>query len=168
MSKFKLSLAVVLTTASFGALEAKPLEDAIRGVDVSGSVRYRYDTFRQKTWEGDVATKKGDNTQEHIFRANLSTRIFVGDGFSIVGTLDYNTEDNRDAGYNTFDEDDNGNRVYVGARTKLPIYLREAYLRYDSRPEFATAITLGRQQLNTIWTDNDNIGGSAGMKAQIL
>lgn len=172
MSKFKLSLAVAVAATSFSALDAKPLEEAIRGVDISGSVRYRYDTFRQNEWQTadypqyktadgqpfKLKQRTGDPTQQHEFRANLSTKIHIGDGFSIVGTLDYNTDGEVDNGYN----------VGEYAKTKLPIYLREAYVRYDSRPEFATAITLGRQQLNTIWTDNDNIGGSAGMKAQLI
>lgn len=149
MKKIKNSLLITSLVAA-SALHSVSLEEAIKDVDVSGSLRYRYDTFLQRK------SKDYSDTQLHKFNALLSTKVKLSEGFSAVGTLHYNADDEGDGGFGE-----------VGANTKLPLMLEEAYLRYDSDEIYATSIILGRAKLNTIWTDNDNLGGSVGMKAQL-
>lgn len=159
MKNIKISLIAVITATSFSSLGATPLEEAIKDVDVSGSLRYRYDSFVPNFKDGGSGTlyeSDLSNSQRHEFRALLTTSVSLGDGFKAVGTLNYNPDGETDGGF------------YGGAQTKLPIYLEEAYLRYDSNPIFATSILLGRQRLGTIWTDNDSLSGSVGMKAQLI
>ena len=159
MKNIKISLIAVITTTSFSSLGATPLEEAIKDVDVSGSLRYRYDSFVPNFKDGENGTLYESDlsgSQRHEFRALLTTSVSLGDGFKAVGTLNYNPDGETDGGF------------YGGAQTKLPIYLEEAYLRYDSNPIFATSILLGRQRLGTIWTDNDSLSGSVGMKAQLI
>lgn len=164
MKSLKLSLVAALAGGSFSLVEAKSLEEAIKDVEIEGSVRYRYDSFYDKS---DSNGNVGDynNVQRHKFKAALTTGVNIGDGFKIVGTLRYNAsdsgEDGSDGGWAS------GENVNQGADTSKPINLQEAYLQY-SNEDFGTTINLGRQRLNTIWTDNDNLDGSAGMKAQIL
>lgn len=148
MKSVKISLITAIVSSL--TLNATPLEEAIKDVDISGSLRYRYDTFIEKK------SKDYSDAQLHKFNAQLSTSVNLGEGFKAVGTLHYNPDDEGDGGFN------------AGANTKLPIYLEEAYLRYDSDEIYATSILLGRQRLNTIWTDNDNLGASVGMKAQLI
>lgn len=148
MKSVKISLITAIVSSL--ALNATPLEEAIKDVDISGSLRYRYDTFIEKK------SKDYSDAQLHKFNASLTTSLNLGEGFKAVGTLHYNPDDEGDGGFN------------AGANTKLPIYLEEAYLRYDSDEIYATSILLGRQRLNTIWTDNDNLGASVGMKAQLI
>lgn len=159
MKNIKISLIAVITATSFSSLGATPLEEAIKDVDVSGSLRYRYDSFVPNFKDGESGTLYESDlsgSQRHEFRALLTTSVSLGDGFKAVGTLNYNPDGETDGGF------------YGGAQTKLPIYLEEAYLRYDSNPIFATSILLGRQRLGTIWTDNDSLSGSVGMKAQLI
>ena len=159
MKNIKISLIAVITATSFSSLGATPLEEAIKDVDVSGSLRYRYDSFVPNFKDGENGTLYESDlsgSQRHEFRALLTTSVSLGDGFKAVGTLNYNPDGETDGGF------------YGGAQTKLPIYLEEAYLRYDSNPIFATSILLGRQRLGTIWTDNDSLSGSVGMKAQLI
>ena len=164
MKNIKISLIAVITATSFSSLGATPLEEAIKDVDVSGSLRYRYDSFVPNFKDGtdglgNPATLYESDlsgSQRHEFRALLTTSVSLGDGFKAVGTLNYNPDGETDGGF------------YGGAQTQLPIYLEEAYLRYDSNPIFATSILLGRQRLGTIWTDNDSLSGSVGMKAQLI
>lgn len=151
MKNIKIYLIVAIATISFSALKATPLEEAIKDVDVSGSFRYRYDTFIVKKDSKDYS-----DAQLHKFKAQLTTSVSAGDGFKFVGTLNYNPDEEGDGGFNAI------------TQTQLPIVLEEAYLRYDSSDIYATSILLGRQRLNTIWTDNDNLGGSVGMKAQLI
>lgn len=152
MKNIKISLIAAIAAGSFGALNATPLEEAIKDVDVSGSFRYRYDSFIEKS--GGV--RDYSDAQLHKFKAQLTTSVSAGDGFKFVGTLNYNPDEDGDGGFGTL------------TQTRLPLYLEEAYLRYDSKDTYATSILLGRQRLNTIWTDNDNLGGSVGMKAQLI
>lgn len=149
MKSVKISLITAIVSSL--ALNATPLEEAIKNVDISGSLRYRYDTFIEKK------SKDYSDAQLHKFNASLTTSVNLGEGFKAVGTLHYNPDDEGDGGFGG-----------VGANTQLPIYLEEAYLRYDSDEIYATSILLGRQRLNTIWTDNDNLGASVGMKAQLV
>ena len=46
MKLVKLSLVAALAAGTLTTLNAKPLEEAIRGVDISGFAWYRYDTGR--------------------------------------------------------------------------------------------------------------------------
>ena len=159
MKNIKISLIAVITATSFSSLGATPLEEAIKDVDVSGSLRYRYDSFVPNFKDGEsgmLYESDLSGSQRHYFRALLTTSVSLGDGFKAVGTLNYNPDGETDGGF------------YGGAQTELPIYLEEAYLRYDSNPIFATSILLGRQRLGTIWTDNDSLSGSVGMKAQLI
>lgn len=150
MRKIKHSLLITSLVAT-STLHSISLEEAIKDVDISGSLRYRYDTFIQRK------SKDYSDAQLHKFNASLSTKIKLSEGLSAVGTLHYNADDEGDGGFGE-----------VGTNTKLPLMLEEAYLRYDSDEIYATSIILGRAKLNTIWTDNDNLGGSVGMKAQLI
>ena len=160
MRNIKISLIAAIAAGSFSTLNATPLEEAIKDVEIGGSFRYRYDSFVPNFKEGANGDTVYDSdlsgSQRHEIKASLTTKVSVGDGFKIVGTLSYNPDGETDGGFEG------------GALTKLPLYLEEAYLQYDSNPVFATSILLGRQKLNTIWTDNDNLQGSAGMKAQLI
>lgn len=160
MRNIKISLIAAIAAGSFSTLNATPLEEAIKDVEIGGSFRYRYDSFvpnfKEDANGGTVYDSDLSGSQRHEIKASLTTKVSVGDGFKIVGTLSYNPDGETDGGFEG------------GALTKLPLYLEEAYLQYDSNPVFATSILLGRQKLNTIWTDNDNLQGSAGMKAQLI
>ncbi|TQR43077.1 hypothetical protein DMB95_00835 [Campylobacter sp. MIT 12-8780] len=149
--KITLSLAGFVALSSFASLNAVSLEDAIKNVDFTGTLRYRYDTFREK------GAAEQTDSQLHKMRAQLGAAANIGDGLKVVGMLDYNYDGAAD---------DGGYGAGSSTKTNQPFYLREAYLQYDAA-DYGTSIMLGRQSLNTIWTDND-IDGSVGMVGKII
>jgi len=65
----KLSLVAALAVAGFSTANAKPLEEAIKDVDVSGSVVYRYNDYRN-----DV-TKTSSINNNYKVGLNLSSKV---------------------------------------------------------------------------------------------
>ena len=161
MKSIKISLIAALAAGSFSALDASVLEQAIKGVEIGGSLRYRYDSFvpnfRDDGSGGTEYKSDLSGAQRHEPRASISAKVGLGGGFSAVGTLSYNNYDTKT---------DGGFGVDKLAIVDSPFNLEEAYLRYDN-DFFATSLSFGRQRLNFIWTDNDNLGGSVGMKGQL-
>ena len=149
MNLVKLSLVAALAAGSFSALNAKSLEEAIKNVDISGWMQYRYDSARFTNGSDFNLNGAGiATTQTHRYKAVLTTKIDAGDGFKLVGQLLYGNDKN--GGFDT------------GTATKEPIKLKQAYLQYDLA-DAGVSFLLGRQNLNTIWTDD-----LAGMAAKVL
>lgn len=146
MKLVKLSLVAALAAGSFSALSAKPLEEAIKNVEVSGALRYRFDSV---TWQGK-ANKAGrtipssyygisDNNNNHRFRAFTGIKLDAGDNFKVFGQIMYNNDKN--AGYGSANL----------TQTKNPLVLKQAYLQYDAA-DAGLSVILGKQELGTIWT----------------
>lgn len=152
MKLVKLSLVAAMAAGTFSALDAKPLEEAIKDVDVSGALRYRFDqaSWGKKDYEGFDNKGLGANTAPHKFRAFVTPSISVGDGFKIVGQIMYNNDANGGWGANGL------------TTTKNPIVLKQAYLQYDLA-DAGVSVLFGKQQLNTIWTAD-----FTGMAAKVL
>lgn len=151
MKLVKLSLVAALAAGSFSALNAKPLEEAIKNVDISGWAQYRYDSARFTNGSDYDLNGAGIATaQTHRYKAVLTTKVDAGDGFKLVGQLLYGNDKNPGFGAD------------VGATTKQAIKLKQAYLQYDLA-DAGVSFLLGRQNLNTIWTDD-----LAGMAAKAL
>ena len=152
MKLVKLSLVAAMAAGTFSALDAKPLEEAIKDVDVSGALRYRFDqaSYGKKDYEGFDNKGLNANTAPHKFRAFVTPSLSVGDGFKIVGQIMYNNDANGGWGANGL------------TTTKNPIVLKQAYLQYDLA-DAGVSVLFGKQQLNTIWTAD-----FTGMAAKVL
>ena len=61
----KLSLATAVAVAGFSTANAKPLEEAIKNVDLSGTVVYRYNDHN----DGDDANPAGVDSTENYYKA---------------------------------------------------------------------------------------------------
>ena len=142
MKLVKFSLVAALAVGSMSVLDAKPLEEAIKDVDVSGHMRYRYDSVSVKKGDTRIDPSASGKTiggkQHHKFRSAVKAGVAMGDGFKAVGELYYNN-------------DTNGGYLGEGTQTKNPIVLKQAYLQYDNTSIGLSAM-LGRQELGTIWT----------------
>ena len=142
MKLVKFSLVAALAVGSMSVLDAKPLEEAIKDVDVSGMMRYRYDSVSVKKGDTRIDPSASGKTiggkQHHKFRSAVKAGVAMGDGFKAVGELYYNN-------------DTNGGYLNEGTQTKNPIVLKQAYLQYDNTNVGLSAM-LGRQELDTIWT----------------
>ncbi|TQR23082.1 hypothetical protein DMB91_08355, partial [Campylobacter sp. MIT 97-5078] len=153
--KIMLSLVGCIALSSFTSLGAISLEDAIKNVNFTGNLRYRYNTGIWDTWDGvdkgAQSSIQGQNArQTHRFRVQLATKADIGDGFKVFGQVQYNQDAN------------GGHGVGNTTATDRTFYLRQAYLQYDLA-DYGTSFIWGKQELGTIWTDN-----MAGMAAKAL
>ncbi|EJQ5226117.1 major outer membrane protein [Campylobacter coli] len=163
MKLVKLSLVAALAAGAFSVANATPLEEAIKDIDVSGVLRYRYETSNEWSDINGVAQNEGSGIsgkQDHKYRAQLNFSGAIADNFKAFVQLDYNAQD---GGYGT----NNGSttRLYEAANSST-LNVRQLYLTYTDE-NVATSVILGKQQLNTIWTDNA-IDGLVGTGVKVV
>lgn len=159
MKLVKLSLVAALAAGAFSVANATPLEEAIKDIDVSGVLRYRYETGNEWSDINGVAPSEGGSIsgkQEHKYRAQLNFSGAIADNFKAFVQLDYNA---KDGGYGA----NNGSTTRSDS-SKLNV--RQLYLTYTDE-NVATSVILGKQQLNTIWTDNA-IDGLVGTGVKVV
>ncbi|EGT3307739.1 major outer membrane protein [Campylobacter coli] len=163
MKLVKLSLVAALAAGAFSVANATPLEEAIKDIDVSGVLRYRYETSNEWSDINGVAQNQGSGIsgkQDHKYRAQLNFSGAIADNFKAFVQLDYNAQD---GGYGA----NNGSttRSYA-ADNSSTLNVRQLYLTYTNE-NVATSVILGKQQLNTIWTDNA-IDGLVGTGIKVV
>lgn len=163
MKLVKLSLVAALAAGAFSVANATPLEEAIKDIDVSGVLRYRYETSNEWSDINGVAQNEGSGIsgkQDHKYRAQLNFSGAIADNFKAFVQLDYNA---KDGGYGA----NNGSttRSYT-ANNSSTLNVRQLYLTYTDE-NVATSVILGKQQLNTIWTDNA-IDGLVGTGIKVV
>ncbi|HEF9987948.1 TPA: major outer membrane protein [Campylobacter coli] len=159
MKLVKLSLVAALAAGAFSVANATPLEEAIKDIDVSGVLRYRYETSNEWSDINGLAQNEGSGIsgkQDHKYRAQLNFSGAIADNFKAFVQLDYNA---KDGGYGT----NNGSTTRSDS-SKLNV--RQLYLTYTDE-NVATSVILGKQQLNTIWTDNA-IDGLVGTGVKVV
>ncbi len=96
----KLSLVTAVALAGLSSVNAASLEEAIKGVDVSGNVRYRYN---------DKKVKDGDSTQNNDYDIELTAKIPVNDSVKATIKFDFSydyTADTADASRKSLDIED--------------------------------------------------------------
>lgn len=163
MKLVKLSLVAALAAGAFSVANATPLEEAIKDIDVSGVLRYRYrsgniddkDTAGLKDQKGLITDK-----QTHQYRAQINFNAAIADNFKAFVQLDYSA---KDGGYGTRYDSTAKENASV---TKEGLNIRQLYLTYTNE-DFATSVIAGKQQLNTIWTDN-GIDGLVGTGIKVV
>ncbi|MGQ2736375.1 major outer membrane protein [Campylobacter coli] len=159
MKLVKLSLVAALAAGAFSVANATPLEEAIKDIDVSGVLRYRYETGNEWSDINGVAPNEGGSIsgkQDHKYRAQLNFSGAIADNFKAFVQLDYSAKDD---GYGT-----NNDSTTRSDSSKLNV--RQLYLTYTDE-NVATSVILGKQQLNTIWTDNA-IDGLVGTGVKVV
>lgn len=152
MKLVKLSLVAALAAGAFSAANATPLEEAIKDVDVSGVLRYRYDTGNfDKNFVNN--SNLNNSKQDHKYRAQVNFSAAIADNFKAFVQFDYNAADG-DYGANGIKNDQKG------------LFVRQLYLTYTNE-DVATSVIAGKQQLNTIWTDN-GVDGLVGTGIKVV
>ncbi|EHL4788073.1 hypothetical protein A0M37_09715 [Campylobacter jejuni] len=152
MKLVKLSLVAALAAGAFSAANATPLEEAIKDVDVSGVLRYRYDTGNfDKNFIDN--SNLNNSKQDHKYRAQVNFSAAIADNFKAFVQFDYNAADGG-YGANGIKNDQKG------------LFVRQLYLTYTNE-DVATSVIAGKQQLNTIWTDN-GIDGLVGTGVKVV
>ncbi|MEH2923034.1 group 3 major outer membrane porin protein PorA [Campylobacter coli] len=153
MKLVKLSLVAALAAGAFSVANATPLEEAIKDIDVSGVLRYRYESGRFGKDLNLENANLNSSKQEHKYRAQINFSGAIADNFKAFVQLDYNA---KDGGYGANSVSD----------TKTSLNVRQLYLTYTNE-DVATSVILGKQQLNTIWTDNA-IDGLVGTGIKVV
>ncbi|HEF3555236.1 TPA: major outer membrane protein [Campylobacter upsaliensis] len=159
MKLVKLSLVAALAAGAFSVANATPLEEAIKDVDVSGVLRYRYESGRIDSVDNKgLVNQSGLNTskQNHKYRAQVNFNAAIADNFKAFVQLDYNA---KDGGYGA-------DSVSVTTGDSATLHVRQLYLTYTNE-DFATSVIAGKQQLNTIWTDN-GVDGLVGTGIKVV
>lgn len=156
MKLVKLSLVAALAAGAFSVANATPLEEAIKDIDVSGVLRYRYETSNDWSDINGVAQNEGSGIsgkQDHKYRAQVNFSGAIADNFKAFVQLDYNSKDGG-YGLNSF------------SNTSDTLTVRQLYLTYTDE-NVATSVIAGKQQLNTIWSDNA-IDGLVGTGIKVV
>ncbi|HEB8402741.1 TPA: group 2 major outer membrane porin protein PorA [Campylobacter jejuni] len=151
MKLVKLSLVAALAAGAFSAANATPLEEAIKDIDVSGVLRYRYES--SNPWSNANFGSGISGKQDHKYRAQVNFSGAISDNFKAFVQFDYNSQD---GGYGT---DSISN-------TSDTLTVRQLYLTYTNE-DVATSVIAGKQQLNTIWTDN-GVDGLVGTGIKVV
>ncbi|EDO8476489.1 major outer membrane protein [Campylobacter jejuni] len=151
MKLVKLSLVAALAAGAFSAANATPLEEAIKDIDVSGVLRYRYES--SNPWSNDNYGSGISGKQDHKYRAQVNFNAAIADNFKAFVQFDYNS---KDGGYGE-------NSI---SNTSDTLSVRQLYLTYTNE-DVATSVIAGKQQLNTIWTDN-GVDGLVGTGIKVV
>ncbi|MDX4067365.1 major outer membrane protein [Aliarcobacter skirrowii] len=148
MKKFtKLSLVAAVAVAGLTSANAKPLEEAIKDVEVSGTVTYRYDNFG---YDKTQASGQKETTNENKYKINLNLSSKVND------YVKFNSRFNvASANTNDFVKLDKDAGSGDGSAN---VALAHAYFGISVIPN--TTVNVGKQGLATPWTvATDNDGG---------
>lgn len=168
MKFLKLSLAAsvalgALSTASF----AQPLEEAIKGIDVSGYLRYRYNDDRYDNGNGDV----NRSSANHQWRAVADFKTPVVNNIALNFGVWYNNDNNVNHGKGFNDGrvpgGFTGNGLGSGSDGNFGVREFYATITPDST---ATTIKIGKQLLNTPVTnayDGDRGTGILALNSDI-
>jgi hypothetical protein len=142
----KLSLATAIAIGSITCANAQPLEEAIKNVEVSGTVAYRYNDYEENN-----SNKKGDSSTSNLYKAaiNIGTKVnddvkfnsrFIAGNKANAGEVSLNTQSDSDSNVDTFLSEVNFS--YTGVQN--------------------TIITLGKQGITTPFTlSRDSIGNES-------
>ena len=118
----KLSLAAVIAISSISCANAQSLQEAIKNVDVSGTVAYRYNDYEESTSNANKNKSVGaDSSNYYKVAINLkskvtddvtfNTRIIAGDNTN-AGEVGLNTQTDADSNVDVFLSE--ANFVYTG------------------------------------------------------
>ncbi|MCT7484433.1 major outer membrane protein [Aliarcobacter cryaerophilus] len=175
----KISLVAAVAVAGFSTANAQPLEEAIKNVDVSGSVVYRYDnTDDSKNFNNNANALLGqaglsareiadlgiaprnDRTDNNKYKIGLNLSSKVNDYVKfnsrfIVGTA------------NTYDfVSTNANSNQASGDASADVTLSQAYFGFTAIPN--TIVNVGKQGLTTPYTVAVDINGNEQAGTGIL
>ena len=134
----KLSLVAAVAVAGLTTANAQPLEEAIKNVDVSGSVVYRYNDY-----SNDVVGGQSTQTNNYKVALNLSSKVNEDVKFNsrfLVGN-------DSNAG---FAQLGNASGDAADVDTNANVSLSNAYFGYTGIQN--TTVNIGKQGLTTPWT----------------
>ena len=163
----KISLVAAVAVAGFSTANAQPLEEAIKNVDVSGSVVYRYDNFHnaEKTDSAGVVTSPRENTDVNRYKIGLNLSSKVNDYVKFNSRFIVGSQaDGGFASLNAGKEDNASNTR--GNDGQADVSLSNAYFGLTAIPN--TVVNIGKQGLTTPYTVAVDINGNEQTGTGIL
>jgi hypothetical protein len=138
MKKFtKLSLVAAVAVAGLSSANAKSLEEAIKDVDVSGSVVYRYNDYRNDKG----TTNKSDSTNNYKIGVSLKSKVNDYVTANVRAVTDTNISGQ--LGFASLDTQNS-------ADANPSLHISNAYFGLTAIPN--TTVNVGKQGLTTPWT----------------
>lgn len=142
----KLSLAAFIALGSISCVNAQNLEDAIKNVEVSGTVAYRYNDYEETN--EDI---KDDSSSKNNYKVAINLTSKINDDVKFNSRFIAGEQSN--AGEKTFDTQADGD-------SNVDVFLSEANFAYSGVQN--TIFTLGKQGINTPFTlSRDSIGNES-------
>ncbi|WP_416872510.1 major outer membrane protein [Helicobacter ganmani] len=157
MKFLKLSLAASVALGAFSTASfAQPLEDAIKGIDVSGYLRYRYNSDYYEN-KGFAKKDGGDDTNTHRWKAVADFKAPVADNVAFNFGILYNNEQNNVQGTGGL-----GTGFGSGKDGSFGVSTFNAVITPDST---ATTVIIGKQRLATPVTNAGDDDRGTGILA---
>ena len=144
----KLSLVAVLTAGAFMNLHATSLEEAIKGVDISGMLRVRadYDSYKDNTTGNTF-----NNGTSYDFEGVATLTVPVAENLKSVISARYNT--------NTTNDEVAENGFGDGSASDKNLAISRAFFQFTLDNFIFKA---GKMAISTPWTNNDPLDGQSG------
>lgn len=149
----KISLVAAVAVAGFSTANAQPLEQAIKDVEVSGSVVFRYNNYDNQV---NNTTKK---TETDNYKIGLNLASKVNDYVKFNSRFLVANEDN--GGFASLNS-----KKDVGADGQAGVSLSNAYFGLTAIPN--TVVNIGKQGLATPYTVATDINGNEQTGTGIL
>jgi hypothetical protein len=163
----KLSLVAAVAVAGFSTANAQPLEQAIKDVEVSGSVVYRYDNFHNKEKKDSFGNVTSDrqNTDVNRYKIGLNLSSKVNDYVKFNSRFIVGSQANGGfASLNAGKENNTDNNQ--GADGQADVSLSNAYFGLTFIPN--TVVNVGKMGLTTPYTVATDINGNEQTGTGIL
>ena len=157
----KISLVAAVAVAGFSTANAQPLEEAIKNVDVSGSVVYRYDNFHnaEKLDSNGIPTSDRKNTDANRYKIGLNLSSKVNDYVKFNSRFIVGSKTTGD--FASLNAKRDG-----GADGQADVSLSNAYFGLTAIPN--TVVNIGKQGLTTPYTVAVDINGNEQTGTGIL
>ncbi|MCT7505588.1 porin [Aliarcobacter cryaerophilus] len=156
----KISLVAAVAVASFSTANAQPLEEAIKNVDVSGSVVYRYDN-----WDNDKGNANKDRIDTNRYKIGLNLSSKVNDYVKFNSRFIVGSQ--KDGGFVSLgNKRDSSNSVDTNSDAQADVSLSNAYFGFTAIPN--TVVNVGKQGLATPYTVATDINGNEQTGTGIL
>lgn len=148
----KISLVAAVAVAGFSTANAQPLEEAIKNVDVSGSVVYRYNNY-------DNSEASNDRTDENNYKIGLNLSSKVNDYVKFNSRFIVGEKEG--TGFASLDA-----KKDTGSDGNADVTLSNAYFGFTAIPN--TVVNVGKQGLATPYTVATDINGNEQTGTGIL
>jgi hypothetical protein len=159
----KISLVAAVAVAGLTTANAQPLEQAIKGVDVSGSVVYRYNDYNNDTNSASVKTTGTGGAENDVNDKNKGTNSYSDNNYKVG--LNAASQVNDFVKFNSRFLVSNSDGDFAGALdtqgggdSNVDVELSNAYFGFTGIKN--TTVNAGKQGLTTPWTVATQVDGN--------